>query len=212
MTKYNDYFAWMDTETSGLDCEKHRVLEIAISLTRGKDRLEIIKEFEAKIFLSAQDYKIAEPRALEVNGYTTEEWEKCGAVISNKEVWQQVQELTAGATIANQNPRFDMGFVEAEMKRYGLVPSWQRRPYDVTTYSIVVMRALNVRNENGWPSASLADVYRALKAPPLPAEHRAMPDVRRAQFLHNLFVPGIHTIIDNYVRQASNRFKPEVTD
>jgi oligoribonuclease (3'-5' exoribonuclease) len=181
----SDIYAWLDTETTGLDPHApsyHRVIEIAVVLT--DPELNELKSFETKVLLSAADFANASAEALTVNGYTPEEWKD--AQPHSRELWGTIHEMLKGKTIAGQNTPFDSKFVAAEMQRFGLKPAWHRRAFDTTTLAQYVMRAFNVRDKRGQLTASLVPVYAALGGPKLP-EHRAMADVRRAQYLYRIF-------------------------
>lgn len=181
---------WIDTETSGLKPNTHpfhRVIEIAVSVTDVD--LNIIEEFETKIRLSAVDRANASPKALEVNHYTDEEW--ADAVEPSRSLWQKVLSMTKDRAFAGQNPKFDEQFLVAELQRFGLASNWMRRLYDTTTLAHHIMWAHDVKGDNGQLTASLVPVYKALGAPELP-EHRAMADVKRAQYLYRIFKDGFY--------------------
>lgn len=179
---------WLDTETTGLTPNAHpyhRIIEIGISVTDLD--LNVIEEFETKIQLSPADRATASPEALRVNQYSDEEW--AGAPLPNRDLWDRVDRLTAKRPIAGQNPTFDTGFLRAEFQRFGITPRWHRRLYDTTTLAHHVMWTHDVRDARGQSTASLVPVYKALGGPELP-EHRAMADVRRAQYLYRIFKDG----------------------
>lgn len=178
-----DELAWVDTETTGLDAKKHRVIEIAIVITDA----ELVEKdaFESKIWLSPEDRLIAEPIALEVNKYNEEEWKD--APKSSRELWKKVFEMTRGRNFSGQNPEFDTNFVAAEMFRYGITRTgWFRRLLDTQPFGQIVGRQHNLRTAKGAITNSLIPIYNALGGPPLP-EHRAMGDIRRAIYIYDTF-------------------------
>jgi len=177
-----DQFVWVDTETSGLEPARHRVVEIAVVVTDSE--LNDIEVYETKIKLSAQDRVWAEPKALEVNGYTDEEW--ATAPENSRDIWRRVHEMTRQRNFAGQNPVFDDGFVRAELGRWGMKGYWFRRMLDTQPFGQIIGRSHNLRNEKGTITNSLVPVYDALGGPVLPA-HRAMGDVRRAIFVYDHF-------------------------
>ena len=180
----NELFAWIDVETTGLSPEKHRVIEIAIEVT--DQNLEVKESYESKIALDVRDRVLAEPKALEINGYTEEEWE--GAPEGDEKFWKNVNSLLSKKTLAGQNIiAFDSHFVACEMLRHKMKPAWSRRQFDVMTFSIYTMTSLDVKSAQGYSTASLPDVYRALGGPDLP-EHRAMADVKRAQWVYRVYL------------------------
>jgi DNA polymerase-3 subunit epsilon len=179
----NHRIAWVDVETTGLEADKHRVIEVAVEVTDMD--LRVIEAYSTKIGLDARDRLIAEPKALEVNGYTDEEWQ--GAPMPSYELWERVHRLTSRLTLAGQNVEFDAKFMTAEMLRFGLRPSWIRRKLDVMGYGI------NAMMEHGLKSASLDEVYAALGGPNIGA-HRAVADVKRAQYVYKMYALGYRLV------------------
>lgn len=175
-------FAWVDTETSGLDPQQHRVLEIAVVVT--DQDLNDVDVFESKIKLSPGDRAAATPKALEVNGYNDAEW--ADAPPSSRELWSRVQSMTTRRNFAGQNPLFDEGFLRAELGRWGLKGYWFRRLLDTQSFGQIIGRSHNLRNANNVITNSLVPIYDALGGPKLP-EHRAMGDVRRSIFVYDHF-------------------------
>lgn len=175
-------FAWVDTETSGLEPHKSRVVEIAVVITDSE--LRDIETYETKIKLSPADFLAASPKALEVNGYNEEEWKD--APESSREIWRRISDMTNKRNFAGQNPLFDTGFVSMELGRWGIKPGWFRRLLDTQAIGQIVMRSELLRRPDGVLTNSLIPVYDALGGPKLP-EHRAMGDVRRAIYVYDYF-------------------------
>lgn len=113
--------AFIDTETTGLDPDKHEILELACVLVRqvpqqGKGpKLEFIEEFEYKII--PERLQDADPGALRVNGYTKEAWKDA---IPLKEAMEKFAQRTRGAAFVAHNVVFDIGFVEKAFERAGV--------------------------------------------------------------------------------------------
>ena len=112
---------YIDCETTGLDAEKHEIIEICIVVedTDG----EIIDEFHTRI--KPQNIEGAESKALEVNGYSAEKW--FAAVEPSSSVADKIIELLhhpqssyyqRGLWIGH-NPYFDRRFIDAFLNRYG---------------------------------------------------------------------------------------------
>jgi len=126
----------IDLETTGLDPNLHEIVDTcAIILSR---KLEHIAKFHA---LSYPDYpRRASPKALEINGYTKEEWSIKGA-ITQKELAHTFSDFiynTLGSKSDNvrlipvgHRIRFDTGFIGKLMENHGLeIPMDTRRFID----------------------------------------------------------------------------------
>lgn len=105
-------FVFVDTETTGLDYTKHEMLEIAIVVIENGERTTIERKIKPTRIETAQ------PKALEVNGYSEEEWEE--AEEWNKEMSLEFRDLIRGAMIIGHNPMFDLRFIEAACTRFGV--------------------------------------------------------------------------------------------
>jgi DNA polymerase-3 subunit epsilon len=104
-----------DTETTGLDPDKHEILEVALlSFILDRDGNHyILKEYESKI--RPEQIHLANPKALEINGYTEEAW--AGAP-SFKNVIEEVRSIVGKSDLLlGQNLIFDMRFVDEQCRR-----------------------------------------------------------------------------------------------
>lgn len=105
----------LDIEATGVDPDKHSILSIgAIDL----DRPELIFNEECRVWDEAR----IDPAALVVNGYTEEQVKDSTKqtdeqLVKNFFAWLEQRE---DRTIAGQNPAFDMGYLRATSKRYGI--------------------------------------------------------------------------------------------
>lgn len=187
-----DTIAWVDTETTGLYPNSANVIDLAVVIT--DQDANVLDSYETKLKLTNAARAAAKvpdsdtAKALAVNGYSDEEWKD--AAESDRVVWQKVYQMTAKRTFGGQNTPFDAGFLTAEMGRFGIKPRWVRRLLDTTSYAIIVMNDLGIKDpKSGFPSANLQLIYEALGGPELPA-HRAMGDVQRCIYLYKYFREG----------------------
>lgn len=117
MKKHN--LAFVDIETTGLDPEKHEIIELAIVLVRQKgdkgDDFEVIEEFEVKI--KPEHIGTADPQALKVNGYDPSQW-----VFANtlSEAMKAFGEKTKDAIFVAHNMAFDYSFIDKAFKQTGI--------------------------------------------------------------------------------------------
>lgn len=151
---------YLDTETTGLDPERHQVWEIAWAVDDGPVRSAII----------AHHLRDAEPEALRIGGHD----ERCGPHPSGKlRFWNSgpeddLREALTGSTLAGANPAFDAAFLRA---RWGQAP-WKYRLLDVESYAMGAF---------GWDEPKgLRDITAALqdRGCDVPApDHTAAADV-----------------------------------
>jgi DNA polymerase-3 subunit epsilon len=110
---------FVDTETTGLDCTKHEIIEIAIITEMGDGTLE---RWCTKI--KPVRLLDADPKALEVNGYNDADWSDAPLL---PEVIEVIRDKLKDGIVVGHNVSFDVGFIRESYKRCGLGDS-----YDVT--------------------------------------------------------------------------------
>ncbi len=110
--------AFIDVETTGLDPEKHELIEIGCILARQVPRegkgpmLEVLDEFEFKIL--PEHLETADPESLMINGYTPERW---ATAIPLKEAMEKFSEKVRGASFVAHNVAFDLAFIDKAFKK-----------------------------------------------------------------------------------------------
>lgn len=96
----------VDLETTGKEPLKHEIIEIGCVMVRQED-LAALKEFEVKV--RPEKIQDADPEALEINGYNSDEWKQaiplCDAI-------QQFLDAARGCTLVGHNVSFDWSFLE----------------------------------------------------------------------------------------------------
>lgn len=187
--------AFIDVETLGLDNLRHRVIEVGYAVVRDDD-WSTLKITNHRFKPTTDDFRCAEPKALEVNGYRHghEDWEgapECGTLAAT-EIWSSVARDLEGATLANQNIPFDRKFVWAELCKHHV-----QRPNN-TAYSMLQdmlvdgpwrSEAIEVRQFSrefaklAGISGSLSPVYEHLKGPKM-RMHRSVTDVLAAIWVY----------------------------
>lgn len=123
---------YLDTETTGLEPAVHEVIEVAVV----REEVPYPYTQPGKITLmwsrkvAPRHLETASPEALKVNGYTPEKWANAQpfSVIAGELV-----EHMKGGTIIGHNPKFDTGFIAAELKRAGVDARIPHRTIDTTT-------------------------------------------------------------------------------
>lgn len=122
----NKDLLFIDTETTGLDCTKHEVIEVAWILT-SPDAKTVKEKFLARMM--PLNIAAAEPKALEINGYTEEKW--AASVLSTQgEVVGELMRVSRGTILVGQNVGFDEGFLKALLAQNGATPVWGYQKVD----------------------------------------------------------------------------------
>ena len=108
----------IDTETTGLSLRKHELLEIGLIsyvITNEGERL-ITKKFETKI--KPAHIFTASEKALEINGYSQEEWE--GAPSAGEALPVVCEAITKSNVLIGQNLIFDLRFIAKACEESGI--------------------------------------------------------------------------------------------
>ncbi|PCI20666.1 hypothetical protein COB64_01720 [Candidatus Wolfebacteria bacterium] len=119
MKRHN--LAFLDIETTGLDPEKHEIIEIGVVVVRqalnpdGSPSLEVIDELEYKV--KPERIQDADPRALRVNGYNPSDWVFAYTL---EEAMKALSEKTKDAIFVAHNVTFDYSFIERAFRTTGV--------------------------------------------------------------------------------------------
>jgi hypothetical protein len=179
--------AFIDVETTGLNDQEHRVIEVAVARVRPDpvtwDTPLAVASF--RFTPSSADMAKAEPAAFKTNGFYLghPDWADALPIDSDAatQAWNNIAKITRKATIVAQNVPFDRGFMWEELKRrgllykheqYGLLPPWERRFVELQSFSWLIAQ------EKGLGLFGLHHAYAAMEGPEL-IEHRAEADVKR---------------------------------
>ena len=159
-------FAWVDTETTGLDPNKNEIIDIAI-IRIERDGTQKITHNKIKM----EHPENAHPKALAVNGYTEEAW--AGAPTA-KEVFEFIHKegLLQDCILAGHNVSFDAGFINATFARCGIDARVDYHLYDTVTVALANLKPY-------LRSVSLVAVCEALGIP-TDGAHTALADCRMA--------------------------------
>ena len=115
----------IDVETSGLDPEKHQIIEVCIATLN--QRLEIIDIWTSRVQFDVQR---ANSTALKINGYERdrEMWKNA---ISQNAMALELRNRIKGKTIIGHNVKFDMAFVDEAWRIQGVTkPKYDYRLID----------------------------------------------------------------------------------
>lgn len=130
-------FAFIDVETTGLDRDKHEIIEIAAVIAKQKDGVfTVIDELDLKIH--PQHIETAEPQALRINGYNEADWL---FAVSLEDAMKSFSEKTDGAVFVAHNATFDYGFIESAFKKTGVPDKMHYHRLDSMSIAFGVLNA-----------------------------------------------------------------------
>ena len=129
MIKKNNTKIVIDCETSGLNPEKHQIIEVCIATL--DDNNEIVDIWSQRCEF---DYKRADSTALKINGYENDR-ELWNNAISQNAMAIELRNRIQGKTIIGHNVKFDMDFI-CELWR---VQGTSRPKYDYRFIDTVVL-------------------------------------------------------------------------
>ena len=159
---------FVDTETTGLNPDVHRVWEVALSVD-GQSSSWLIS-------LSPEEIAAADPRALEVGAFR-ERYLSPGPRGRERMRWKpaeiarKILDLTWDRHLVGANPAFDANFLRRLLEREGMEPHWSYHLVDVEAMAAAVLY-----QQPPWRSD---DLFRRLGVEPGEFErHTALGDTR----------------------------------
>ena len=108
-------FAVIDTETTGLDPESCRLLQVAVVVARGDGTIE--RQWSS--YVRGRHWRPGRLGAWHIHGITRRHL-ATGRPLA--EVLATVADMSRGATVLAHNAPFDLGFLRAEARRVGVEP------------------------------------------------------------------------------------------
>lgn len=116
--------AFIDIETTGLNRQKHEIVEIGLILVN-RNNLEIIEEWDAKI--KPQNLKKADPIALKLIQFSKEKWRYA---LEPKPALEQFSHKTADTILVAHNICFDRPFLEDSFLKWKVPIKWNYHSLD----------------------------------------------------------------------------------
>ena len=177
--------AFIDTETTGLDARVHEVIDVAVVFDADvAERLRIpylIRPVNQNYAyystrIKPEHLERAEPRALEINGYTTAEWVGAASVIEAVKV---LQVILKDVVCCGHNVGFDTDFIQQTIRSTG--STFRMDYHKIDTIALVYEHLVPV----GLERMSL-DAVRDFLGWPKEGGHRALRDALDARRLYKL--------------------------
>lgn len=163
---------FLDVETTGLDPQKHEILEVA-AIRVTADLSRILDTFCTKV--RPTRLHDADPAALTVNGYSDAEW---ADAIELDEALTVLWPILKGAVPAGHNIGFDLRFLEAAAHATGRATEKGALPTDYRRLDTASLAWLLVTT--GQSSRWNLDATCAALGIAQERQHRALDDVRAA--------------------------------
>ncbi len=133
-------FAFIDTETTGLDYLRHEIIEVAgivVRITNPSDpsTYEVLHEFEYKI--KPERISDADPVSLKINHYDPSQWTEA---LTRTQAMKLVNEKTEGAVMVAHNVAFDSAFMDKAFKDSGLENKMHYHRLDTVSMAYALLR------------------------------------------------------------------------
>lgn len=121
----NRHLVFIDLETTGLDKDKHEIIEVACLVVDGQS-LEVVEEYVAKV--KPKHIETANSEALKINGYDPNKWRGAKNI---EEVMEKIRAISEGGMIAGWNVSFDWAFIEENFEKLKIESSFNYHKVDV---------------------------------------------------------------------------------
>ena len=170
--------AFIDTETTGTNPDRHEIIELAVIIMRQIPRegrgpkLELIEECEWKIKM--QHPEKAEEQALRVNGYNEVDWM---FAIDRKKALEEFAKKTESCTFVSHNLTFDYAFVQKAFEETGVDSRMHYAKID--TISLAFARLYDAPQADKFSLRALCELLKVenTKAHTALADTRALVEV-----------------------------------
>lgn len=153
-----EILAFVDVETTGLDSDKHEIIQLACVLAKQTPRtgkgpeVTILEEFELKI--APTRLQDAEPDALRVNGFNEMEWM---FAVDLKNAMEHFAKKAKGAIMVAHNLCFDFAFIDKAFKTTGVENTLHFQKID--TLSLAFAQHYNKAEVDKYSLRYLCELY-----------------------------------------------------
>lgn len=157
-----------DFEMTGLDSQRHEIIEIGLVLVNQK-ALKIKKILDLKV--EPQNLKTADPEALKVAGYNKKDWAKA---VSVDTAIQKYLEIAKDGILCSWNVANEWNFLEAALRKTKLNRTLDYHSLDLFTFSWMKLKNSELKD------FGLRHVCKHLGIKPEPKPHRAINGAMKA--------------------------------
>lgn len=170
--------AFIDVETTGVDFEKHEILELALIVVKQIERegkgpkIEILGEYEWKI--KPEHIEDAEEEALRINGYNETDWL---FAVDLESALKDFNKKAESCTFVSHNLVFDYSFVSKAYQKTGVENNMHYGKLD--TISIAFARLYDAPQADKFSLKFLCELLKVenTKAHTALADTRALVEV-----------------------------------
>lgn len=179
--------AFVDTETTGLDSERHEVWDIAIIQRWISPSTQRVVDTEHTWTFWPQDMSTADPTALRLNKFYERTFNVRESFFTSTEA-RVIARLLDGATFIGAVPDFDARFLDKLLRKYGAAPAWHYHLVDVENLMVGALAARGEPLAPPWDSHYLSDRIGVTQDED--SKHTAMGDARWARDCYDAVMSG----------------------
>lgn len=158
---------FLDLETTGLRVQKHEIVEIGALRVDPKKPFKILGELQIKV--KPKNIHLAEKEALEINGYSTKEWEDAMDI---EDALKILDEFGKDGILVGYNVSFDWAFLDKAYFALG-----RTDPFYYHRLDVMPMVYYKLFSDRKMKRFSLGEACRLLKIERESA-HRALDDAK----------------------------------
>ncbi len=169
---------FVDLETTGLDLDKHEIIEIGCLVVGGQN-LKIKKKYHVRV--KPKHLETASKEGLEVSGYNKKDWVNAKTLVSSL---KEVADLSPGAMPAGWKIDFDWTFLEKAFKEEKIKHSFDYHLIDVLSLAYRYFR--KKKEPEGLGLRKVAAVMKI----DIPEKHGAMVDIQATYKVFKILMRG----------------------
>jgi len=178
-TAFERDLAIVDVETTGLDWDKHEIIDIGL-LRVDQNLLTVKEEWETRV--KPDHPEEGDARSLEIAGYTDEEWE---GALPLKEAIRQFADKVDGCIFLAHPMTVDFSFIDRAFKKTGV-----ENPMHYHQLDLFSMTWALKREDETLPKITLHELTKHFDLEGEPMPHRAINGARLAfEILKKLVSP-----------------------